>query len=256
MVKQKMPWAKLKNADDEVQKAKPHCSNATKSLVEELQTLQRNSFNGYNSSMKSVYKWCETLPTDLNQNSYIATPAGRELHKALLLKVLDNGLNTMAAAIKKLEECKNNFTRARDDGVTKLRPKVQDDVDRYVSSERDRLVLPYLLIPVFGLVSLPIAHAQADDIKRDLNRDIERNFSDIQLWITEAKTSLTEEIRVFGVMSDKIEKTKTSANFFYAHATQGWYDKFYETNCELSKMCDEFINSVDENNSLEWFNFR
>lgn len=169
-----VPWKKF---DEDIVQLDKYIEESSKDLIGEVKTYMLNGIDAYFRSTKSIFEWCgltntllpsykRLLSGNLNQSKYTA-------QRALLLKVLDNGIQKMSETQATLEESSTNFNNAA--GI---------------------------------LTSLNDLSSTMGDI-REFYEKMKETVNKAITDIDENKVKLKEKIRIIGDLKVRIEEMKT-----------------------------------------------
>jgi len=270
MINQVIPWDEFKEAMEALKANQKQYSDEAAKQVGSIQTLLLNSNDNYDSSVQSVYRWCKMASPVLGQYmslfAHTTDPKVAEAQKILLLKVLNDGSSAMETAIDELEESKKSFNGASGE-LTTLKTTLDNDFskgssyfDSKVTALRTKAYAGAAAGVFFGPIGLAISYGIAAGVTEgELIPKLEKAFAETQKMfdnlqdivtkaqesITEAKASLGQEIRVLGVMSAKVEETKTFAET-WALVPSLLFDPLKKSTTELIGMCDEYIVNADK----------
>lgn len=183
--------------------------------------------DAYFRAVQSVYEWCGlTIPLlqiynklftgSMNQGKFNA-------QRALLLKVLGDGIQKMEKAQDELAASSRSFNSAAGK-LTSLKKRLESDFDErseyFENKKKDLRMKAYIGSAFAGPFGLAIAAGVVEgiyvpqlkqkmkniqDFYHDLLRTIEKTFKEID----QTKTKLKEEIRIIGDLKTKTEQTKT-----------------------------------------------
>jgi len=270
MVDQVIPWNEFKSTMEALEANQKQYSNQAAVIVGEVQTLLLNSNDAYDSSTQSVYRWCKMSAPVLTQKlslfAIIGDPNIAEAQKILLMKVLDEGENAMRIAIANLEKSKSSFNTASGQ-LTTLKTVLDNDFaqgssyyDAKISEVRIKAYAGAAAGAVFGPIGLAVAYAiAAGVVEGELIPAMEKAFAETKVMfeklqdvideaqsgIAKAKVSLSEEIRVIGVMYAQIKTTGTFAET-WALVPSVLFGDLKKAIAKLIAMCQQYIENTDK----------
>lgn len=262
-----IPWNEFKEAIDSLIASQNQYSSEAGIQVAQIQTLLQSSHANYDSSLQSVYAWCKKSAPMLGDFMKIfehtRDSQKAEIQKNLLTTILKDGETAMDTAIKQLEQSKRSFNEASGALVT-LKTTLDNDFSKgssnYNSKKDDLRTKAYAGAAAgaaFGPIGLAIAYAiAAGKVEGEMIPAMEREFAETkrrferlqdivvaaQNTITEAKVSISQEIRALGTISSQIETTKTFVET-WALVPELLFDPLKKSTSELINMCNEYTRS-------------
>lgn len=220
---QTVPWHTFSDSLFEMDKYRSDYSDQTAALILGIKRLLLDSMDTYFKATRSIYGWCNVASHLLTAYVNLFDGISREktaAQKAILLEVLNTGINKMMKVQSDLESISANFT----DATTKLsmlQIRLDNEFDEnghwYRSKMREieeKVINGSSSIGPFGVfigaderkLSVRL-NEKMTSLKRfyyHLKKNINQAFIDIE----EAKVKLNAEIRIFGNLKVQTEETK------------------------------------------------
>ncbi|MDQ0015596.1 hemolysin E [Variovorax boronicumulans] len=229
-VDQLIPWGKYEKIIKEIDRYKNDYSQKSSILVGEVKTLLLNAQDAYYASSQKIYQWCgltrNLMPIYLNA---LDDPEKIDAQKAIIVKVLDDGILQMGNSINELEKCSLSFNGMAGK-LTQLDAQLRDDSDvksKYFQHQVDSLrkqayggATAGIVLGPFGLViSYSIAAGVLEgklipELKKKL-QSVKDFFQTLRTQVTSshtdidaAKKEIKEEIARIGELKTETETTK------------------------------------------------
>lgn len=228
-----VPWQKFDETVKELDRYRDDYSNESAELVGKIKTLIKNAQDCYFSATQSIYEWCGlttkllAIYLDLFNKR---TSKTYEAQRALLIKVLEDGIVKMSAGQDKILQCSAYFNNVSGD-LTVLHSRFGNEFNSnssYVLGKINRIreeayagAISGICGGPFGLIiSYAIAAGVAEGqlIPELMSRLKEvQNFYDnlkaiidkTNVDIDSTKRKLQEEVSNIGEMKTQTDSTKT-----------------------------------------------
>ncbi|CAM3870595.1 hemolysin E [Rahnella bruchi] len=256
---QVIPWNTFQKTVEELSRFKDDYSQKSSVLVGEVKTLLMTSQDKYFTATQSVYEWCG-MSTQLLQ-AYLAlfkeyNEQKAEAQKAILIKVLDDGITKMDAAQKSLGESSLSFNEASgkllqldsqlsndfnekseyfENQVSKLRKEA------YAGAAAGLVLGPFGLLISYSIASGVVEGKMIPELRKKLE-SVKKFFTDLSAQVKKANTSidetkvkLTNEISVIGEM-----KSNTKATRFFVEYNDLMLDALKTSAEKLITQCEEY----------------
>ncbi|KAJ6633170.1 Hemolysin E [Pseudolycoriella hygida] len=256
-----VPWETYEETVKELDRFRSDYSNESAQLVGEVKTLIKNAEDNYFSATQSIYEWC-SLTTRLLK-IYLdlfekRTSKTYEAQRALLVKVLDDGLTKMSAGQAKLEQCSMNFNNVAGK-LTTLNTTLANDFDTkssYFLGQVDKIrkeaylgaAAGFVLGPFGAIISYSIAagivegklipelQAKMQEVKGFFEK-LQGTIEQTNVDIDSTKGKLKDEVKSIGVLKVQTEETKQLIPLDYLDELR---DTILESVNNLIKECDAY----------------
>lgn len=229
-VDQIIPWGKYEEIIKEIDRYKEDYSQKSSVLVGQVKTLLLNAQDAYYSSTQKIYQWCgltrNLLPVYI---SALDDPSKIETQKAIIVKVLDDGILQMDRSILELEKCSLSFN-SMSGKLTELDTQLKNDADvksEYFNHQVDKLrkqayggAAAGLVLGPFGLIiSYSIAAGVLEgklipELKKKLE-EVKKFFENLRAQVAssntdidKAKKEIKEEVARIGELKIEAETTR------------------------------------------------
>lgn len=227
-----VPWKTYEETVKELDRFREDYSNEAGKLVGEVKTLIKNAEDNYFVATQSIYEWCGltikllAIYLDLFEKR---TSKTYEAQRALLIKVLEDGLTKMSAGQAQLEQSSMNFNSVAGK-LTALHVRLTNDFDSkssYMQGKVDKIrkeayggaAAGFVLGPFGALISYSIA---AGVVEGKLIPELMKKFAEVKAFfdklhgiidktnvdIDSTKIKLKEEVKNIGVLKVQTEETK------------------------------------------------
>ncbi|KAJ6643445.1 Hemolysin E [Pseudolycoriella hygida] len=230
-----VPWETYEQTVKELDRFRSDYSNESAQLVGEVKTLIKNAEDNCFSETQSIYEWC-SLTTWLLK-TYLdlfekCTSKTYEAQRALLVKVLEDGLTKMSAGQSKLEQCSINFNNVAEK-LTILNSTLSNDFDTkssYFQGQVDKIRLETYLRAGSGFVLDPFGAIISYSIVAGFGTVEQTNVD-----MDSTKGKLKDEVKSIGVLKVQTEETKQFIPLDYLDELR---DTISESVNNLIKECD------------------
>lgn len=228
-----IPWKTYEETCKELDRYREDYSNESAELVGQVKTLIKNAEDNYFISTQSIYEWCSlaerllVIYLDLFKNRTAKT---YEAQKALLLKVLDDGLKKMSDGQAQLEQCSMNFNNVAGK-LTTLQSRLVNDFDAKSSYFQGKvnklreeayggaavgiLAGPFGLIISYSIAAgvvegqiIPQLKEKMGSVKKFYD-DLAKTIDDTNVQIDSTKGKLRDEVKSIGKLKVQTEETKS-----------------------------------------------
>ena len=229
-VDQIIPWGKYEEIIKEIDRYKNDYSQKSSILVGEVKTLLLNAQDAYYSSTQKIYQWCgltrNLLPVYLNA---LDDPAKIDAQKAIIVRVLDDGILQMGNSINELEKCSLSFNGMAGK-LTQLDAQLRDDSDvksEYFQHQVDNLrkqayggaaagiaLGPFGLIISYSIAAGVLEGKLIPELKKKLQsvkdffQKLRTQVASSHTDIETAKKEIKEEVARIGKLKIETETTK------------------------------------------------
>lgn len=225
VLEQTVPWHLFSDALFEMDKHRSEYSAATAALILEIKRHLLDSMDNNFRATRSVYGWCNVVSHLLTAYIDLFDNINREksaAQKAILLEILNTGIDKMSIVQYDLDAISMNFT----DASMKLSLlQVRLDTESVKKGDRSKM---QELNEIFNM--------KMESVKRfysQLKNDINNAFSDIE----KAKTKLNDEIRSFRNLKQQTDET----NSYQSSIDAALRDSVVRVAENLSNKCNEYI---------------
>jgi hemolysin E len=218
-----IPWTTFENTIKEMTKFQTDYSYEAAKLVGNVTELLLDSKDKYQISVQKIYEWCELLNQILPAYLSLLKDSNRNVEdtKNLLLKVIENGINSINESQSSLDQSSASFNSAQSK-LVELNNRLGIDFDTnsdYFQVQVDKIRTEAYAGSAVGVIAGPIgltiAYAIASgvvegklipELHKKLGR-VKETFENLKELvstasndITKAKASLQEETRVLGTL--------------------------------------------------------
>ena len=266
-----IPWELFRQTIEDLKNSEKEYSDVAAELVGKVQTHLLNSSDEYESSLEEVNRWCKMAVPVLGQFmslfEHTTNKDVAEAQKILLLQVLDDGADQIGKAITKLEASTKSFNDAQG-LITTLTNQLDTDFKQgssyYKAAVQKVRIQAYCGaatgVVFLGPIGLAISYSIAAGVTEGhLIPKLEKAFNETKKMfeklldtvaearasIESAKKSISQEIRVLGDVSAKINSTKSFATS-WARAPSVLFDGLKKSTNELIDMCKQYTISAEK----------
>lgn len=228
-----VPWETYDKTVKELDRFRDDYSNESATLVGEVKTLIKNAQDDYFAATQEIYEWCGLTTKLLNiylQLFAKKTSKTYEAQRALLIKVLDDGVTKMAKGQAKLLQSSSNFNNVAGK-LTALHSRFTNEFDSkssYVAGKVAKIRTEAYLGAISGIVGGPfgliISYSIAAGVVEGKLipelmaklKEVENFFNTLKATIDKTNTDidstkekLHQEVKNIGVLKTQTEETKT-----------------------------------------------
>lgn len=222
-----IPWQQFNKTITKLDQFQFDYSKEAAVLIGEIKTKMMDGMDAYFRATESIFEWCH-LAIELLE-SYRTLFKGQmnqekfDTQRALLLKVLEDGILKMTIGQQQLAQSSSSFNVASGKLET-LNHRLASDFNQnsaYFQSQMERVRLTaYLGAAPFSIFGLAIAAGVVEGV---LIPKLKAKMAEIEKWynevraevkisfknIDDTKAKLNEEIRHIGVLKAQTDSTKT-----------------------------------------------
>lgn len=249
-----IPWEEFNRTLSELDKYRTEYSVETSTLVGEVKTLMLNGMDAYFSASRNVYEWAGLVTRLLSVYIMLFmqnTRENAEAQKFILLKVLDDGIEKLAASQEELHKSSYSFSEAAGKLValhTRFGFEFQDKSEFIQTKIKHIRIGAYTGGAVFGIPGVVVAYLVTEnmlipELMRRL-KSIEGFYDRIQTKVDQAsrdiertKRILNNEIHQIGDIKIKTQETKT---FVHLDQVKALRDTVIKAVQGLIDKCDEY----------------
>lgn len=251
MLDQTVPWQTFSDSLFEMDKYRTDFSVATAALILQIKRLLLNAMDAYFVATRNIYGWCNIASHLITAYVNLFDSISREksaAQKAILLEILNMGIDKMTKVQNGLDVITTNFTEASET-LTSLQVRLDNEFDVrrdwYRMKKRqikEKIKNNVTFIGPFGVIfgtnvteSMAKLHGKMLSSKRFYSQ-LKVIVNKALVNIDEAKLKLNDEIHIFRHLKMQTAETKPFESFGDA----GLRDTVIRFAESLSTKCNEY----------------
>lgn len=221
-----VPWNVFQETLNKLDEFRKDYSKEAANLIGDLKTKMKNGMDTYFMASQSVYEWCSlAVPLLGNYKNFLKgkmDSAKFTAQRALMVSLLNSGIEKMGKAQDKLEASSSSFNEASGK-LTSLNYRLEADFSEkseyYKTKISEIRKVSYSGGASFFLFGILISAGVSEgklipDVKKKMKnlevfyKDLRQTIAKSSTEIDSAKRQIREEIRIIGDMKSKTEETK------------------------------------------------
>lgn len=221
-----VPWNVFQETLTKLDEYRKDYSKEAANLIGDLKTKMKNGMDTYFMASQNVYEWCSlAVPVLGNYKNLLKGKVDNAKFtalRALILSLLNSGIDKMGKAQEKLDASSTSFNEAAGK-LTSLSIRLEADFSEKseyyktkISEIRKTAYQGGASFFLFGiLISAGVAEGKLiPDVKKKMQnlesyyKDLSKSVAKSTSEIDSAKQKIREEIRAIGNMKSKTEETK------------------------------------------------